>query len=184
MKAVKWILIIIVVLLAAAYGGFRYMKQETKKASPEATVKYERSGLELTVNYCRPYKKGRDIFGGLIPFEEVWRTGANEPTTFTTNQTLSFGDEFLEAGTYSLWTIPYKTQWTIILNSEVPGWGVGFDGEPSRDPDYDVLKINVPTQELDEVVEQFTIEFVYHVNLSMSWDQTKVTIPILYGYDN
>ncbi len=180
MKVLKWILIVLIVLAVAAYGGFQYMKSETKKHSPQDTAIYEADQFKIKVEYSRPYKKGREIFGGLVPYEEVWRTGANEPTTLTVNQDIQFGDEELKAGTYTLWTIPYTSQWTIIVNSKMYGWGVGWDSKPSRDPKYDVLKINVPVQELNDVVEQFTIDFEYHVNLSMAWDKSKVMVPIMY----
>ena len=79
-------------------------------------------------------KKGREIFGGLVPYNEVWRTGANEATTLTVNKDIKFGDQRLPAGTYSLWTIPQQTQWTVILNSEIPGWGVSWGAKAARNP--------------------------------------------------
>ncbi|MEQ8910197.1 MAG: DUF2911 domain-containing protein [Vicingaceae bacterium] len=183
MKALKWIIGILLFLGLAGYFGFQYMKSETKKISPEQTVKYNRTNLNMSVTYSRPYMKGRKIFGELVPYEEVWRTGANEPTTFTTDKKISFGEEMLEAGTYTIWVIPYTSQWTIILNSKVYSWGVGFDGEPSREPEFDVLKINVPVRDLEKPVEQFTIKFEYDVNLSFAWENTKVMVPILWGYE-
>jgi len=180
MKILKWGLIIVAVLAVLGYFGFQYMKVQTKKASPEDTVEFKAKDLKLSVFYCRPYKKGREIFGELVPYGEVWRTGANEATTFTTNKAIKFGGEDLAAGTYSLWTIPQKSQWTVILNSKLYGWGVNFGGEASREEAYDVLKINVPTIELDQTVEQFTIDFEYNVNLTLSWDRTKVSVPIRF----
>ena len=179
MKALKWIGIVLGILLIAGYFGFEYMKIQTKKASPEEIVEYKQGDKMLSVFYCRPYKKGRDVFGDLQPYGEVWRTGANEATTFTTKTTIDFGGAVVEPGSYTLWTIPQKTQWTVILNSKMYDWGVGFDGA-SREAEYDVAKINVPVQSLDEVVEQFTIEFVYNVNMNLSWDKTKVSVPIKF----
>lgn len=181
MKALKWILIIVAVLGIVGFFGMDYMKEQTKKHSPEDTAVYTSGDLKLTVNYCRPHKKGREIFGGLVPLNEVWRTGANEPTVFSTTKDLNFGGERLAAGTYTMWTIPQQTQWTVILNSKMYDWGVSFGGEPSRDPQYDVLKINVAVQDLPDEVEQFTIDFIYNVNLTMSWDKTKVMVPIEFG---
>lgn len=181
MKALKWILIIVAVLGIVGYFGMSYAKKQTKKHSPEETITYTSGNLKLSVYYSRPYKNGRDIFGGLVPLNEVWRTGANEPTTFTTNETIFLGEAKIEPGTYSLWTIPQQTQWTVIINSEVPDWGAGFDGKAAHNPKYDVHKINVAVQDVKEPVEQLTIEFLYNVNLAISWDQSMIMIPIRFN---
>lgn len=178
MKILKWIFIVIAVLGIVGYFGMDYMKKETKKHSPEKVETYQAHGVSLAVKYCSPSKKGREIFGVLVPLNEVWRTGANEPTTFSTSKKLIFGGVALEPGTYSLWTIPQQTQWTIILNSEIPDWGVSFGAKASRNPEFDVLKVNAATMELEEVVEQFSINFQYNVNMVFTWDKTKVTVPI------
>lgn len=179
MKVVKWILIVLSILILIGVGAFQLMKYNTKKASPEETVVYEGTDVTLSVYYNRPSKKGRVIFGDLVPYGEVWRTGANEPTTFMCNKDITFGGEKLKAGKYTLWTIPQETQWTIILNSKMYGWGVDFNSQPTRDPLFDVLRINVPAYPKKEVVEQFTIEFIYDVNMVLKWDQTEVLIPIV-----
>ena len=180
MKILKWSLIVIIVLAVAGYFSFNYMKITTKKASPEETIEYKQGDFKLSVFYNKPYKKGRTIFGDLVPYDKVWRTGANEATTFTTNQRIDFGGVKVAPGTYTLWTIPQKTQWTVILNSKMYGWGVTWGAEASREEEYDVAMINVPVQELKEVVEQFTIQFEYNVNMSLMWDKTKVMVPIRY----
>ncbi len=181
MKALKWVGIIIVVLGVAGYFGMNYMMEQTKKHSPQETITYKSGNLSAEATYCRPSKKGREVFGGLVPFGEVWRTGANEATTFTTNKKIKFGNESLEAGTYSLWTIPQETQWTVILNSEVPGWGVGFEGIALRNPIFDVLKVNVAAVDFPDETEQFTMAFEYNVNLTFTWDKTKVNVPIEFS---
>ena len=181
MKVLKWVLIVIVALVLLGLGGFQFMKYQTKKASPEETVVYESDEITLEVNYNRPYKKDREIFGGLVPYGKVWRTGANEPTTFLCSKDITVGvsEEKLKAGKYTLWTIPNETQWTLIFNSKMYDWGVDWDGKPSRDPLFDELRINVPALPTKEPVEQFTIEFIYNVNMVMKWDDTKATMPIL-----
>jgi hypothetical protein len=180
MKIIKWILIVLAVMGLFAYFGMDYLKEHTKKASPEEVVEYKNEHIALSVFYCRPYKKGREIFGQLVPYNEVWRTGANEATTFSCNKAIKFGDEDLPAGTYTLWTIPQSSQWTVIVNSKQYDWGVSFGGEASREAEFDVLKINVPVQDLQQVVEQFTISFEFDVNLVMAWDKTRISIPITY----
>lgn len=178
MKALKWIVIIIAILGIAGYFGMDYMMSETKKNSPQDTISYKSGNFSIEAVYCRPYKKGREIFGGLIPYDKVWRTGANEATTLTVNKDIKFGEQKLAAGTYSVWTIPQQTQWTVILNSEIPSWGVSWGGKAARNPEFDVLKINAATIDLPQEVEQFTMDFEYNVNLTFAWDKTKVTVPI------
>lgn len=180
MKFLKWLIIIVLIVVVAGYGGLKLLTHQTKKASPEDRIEFKNDNIQLSVFYCRPYKKDRVIFGELVPFNEVWRTGANEATTFTCSTNIKFGEKLLKAGTYTLWTIPQETQWTVILSSKQYDWGVGWGGVASREPEFDVLKVNVPTIDLDKTIEQFTIAFEYNVNLTMSWDKTKVSIPIRY----
>jgi hypothetical protein len=178
-KILKWTAIVIGVLAIVAFAGFKYMQYDTKKASPEQTVAFRQGEKEVTVYYNRPSKKGREIFGGLIPYGEVWRTGANEATTFTTKNELVIDGKLLPAGEYTLWTIPDRDQWTVIFNSKQYGWGVSMDGKASREPEADVLKVNVPVEQTSAPVEMFTISFNESIPaMEMAWDQTKVSVPI------
>lgn len=184
MKVLKWILIILIVIGALFYFvGQPYLKDQTKKNSPEKIATYKEDGLDMTVNYSSPFKKNRIIFGDLVPYNVVWRTGANEPTTFTTTTNIKIMDNNLPAGTYSLWTKPSKEQWEIIFNKEVPSWGVSIlsgGKETTRKPEQDIVNVVVPTTYMTEGLESFTITFEGKepVFLSMAWDKTKVSIPI------
>ncbi len=178
MKVLKWIGIIIVSLIVLGMVGFQVMKWNTKKASPERTALYESGDTQLKVWYSSPSKKDRDIFGGLVPYEKVWRTGANEATEFTSNVDFVFGGQELDAGTYTLWTIPYEGEWQVILNSKMYDWGVDWDLNALREAEFDVANVNVPVEPLDKVVEQFTIDFEGNVKLTMAWDKSKVSVPI------
>lgn len=179
----KWALVILGALLLLAFIGFQWMKHNTKRHSPEATIEFAGDGNEITINYCRPYKKDRKIFGGLVPYGEVWRTGANEATTFTTTADLIIDGELLPAGEYTLWTIPADTHWEIIFNSELYGWGVGFDQKASRIAKYDVLKAMAPVVSTDGVQEQFTIRLNTSddVDMVFEWDQVSVTLPMSWA---
>lgn len=151
-----------------------------KSFSPEEEVHFQQEKLEIEVNYNRPYKKGREIFGGLVPFEKVWRTGANEATTFSTSKDLIIEGKELPAGTYSIWTIPGQQMWTIIFNREYGQWGVNSEGEPNRDPQKDVLTVQVHAIEQEREFEQFTIEFSKmkeEVEMVLLWDKTLVAMP-------
>jgi hypothetical protein len=179
-KFFKWVAIIIGILIVVLFIAFKYMQSQTKKASPEQTVEYKKQGKDISVFYCRPYKKGREIFGGLVPYGQVWRTGANEATTFETKTELMIAGKSLAAGKYTLWTIPEQKEWTVIFNSKEYGWGVTFGGMPAREADKDVLQVKVPVQALENRIEQFTISFEdsTDLNLVFAWDKTKVAVPV------
>ena len=150
--------------------------------SPKETVVYSSKNMTLEVVYSRPYKNDRLIFGeeergALVPFGKYWRTGANAATTFETSSDVFFNGESLDAGKYALYTIPYKDNWTVALNSESD---VFFAiSRPERSTD--ILKTKAPVKFLEKPVEQFTIEFKEDslgVNMSLSWDKTSIIIPL------
>lgn len=177
-KTLKRILTIIGILAVVLFIAFKFMQYNTKKASPEETVNYKNG--EISIKYSRPSKKGREIFGALVPYGQVWRTGANEATTFDTKKDLTIGGKVLPAGHYTLWTIPEKDSWTVIFNKKDYMWGVGSDGA-SREADGDVLQVVVPVQSTDGLVEKFEISFseTPAFALVLAWDKTKVVVPIM-----
>lgn len=178
-KILKWVGIVVGVLAVVLLIAFKFLQANTKKASPEATVEYKKDGTEISVFYCQPSKKGRDIFGGLIPYGTVWRTGANEATTFTTNKDLTISGKTLPAGKYTLWTIPQKDKWSVIFNSKMYDWGVSFGGVASREAAADVLQVEVPVEALGAVQEQFQISFDEATPaMVLAWDKTKVAVPL------
>jgi hypothetical protein len=180
MKVLRRILIIIGVLVLSLFIAFKVLQSQTKKSSPEDKVLFSQGDVKLEVFYNRPYKKGRTIFGDLIPYGQVWRTGANEATTFTTNKKLLIGGKELPAGKYTLWTVPNETSWNVIFNKKMYGWGVGFNGKASQDPKEDALQTEVPVELLPQTVEQFTIAFEQGetINMTLIWDATRVVVPI------
>ncbi len=181
-KALKIGFLTVAGLVIAIIAGFYIIKASTKKHSPEDTVIYEQDSLKIEVYYNRPFKKGRKIFGELVPYGEVWRTGANEATTFKTNQDLKIDGSILEAGKYTLWTIPNETSWVIIFNDKMYNWGVNFsDGKASRVESFDVLKVEVPISKNLKTLEQFTIYFDEQfgsVNMFLAWDDIVVPLTI------
>ncbi|MDX1753300.1 MAG: DUF2911 domain-containing protein [Salinimicrobium sediminis] len=169
------------IAIAVIMLSYIIYKNNTKSFSPEDTVEYSSGDLVLEVFYNRPYKKDRLIFGGLVPYNEVWRTGANEATTFFTSKDILVDGSLLPKGTYTIWTIPMEKSWKIIFNSEMYPWGITADGIPSRLPEYDVLTIEVPVRTLRNPVEQFTIFFNEKqgfIHLNFAWDKTLVKVPI------
>ena len=177
---IKNILKIIGGLLVVAVVYVAYMI--LYPVSPKGEASFEADGLSLEVEYHRPYKKGRLIFGeekdgALVPFGKYWRTGANANTTFETNKNIMFGGYELAAGKYGLSTFPYEDSWTITLSSK----NDVFFAVSQPDPKMDVLKTRVRPKKLDPELEQFTIDFSQDstsINLNLKWDRTMVSIPI------
>lgn len=181
-KVLKWILIVLVSLAILLFGLYKWAQSNTKKHSPEDTVVYQQGSWEAEVYYNRPYKKDREIFGGLVPYGEVWRTGANEATTFKTNRALLIAGDTLPEGKYTLWTIPGAQEWYVIFNDKMYSWGVGFDGKASRDPEFDALNRSFPVQRRSVEAEQFTIAFMPQekgATLNLRWDKVEVGVPLI-----
>lgn len=154
---------------------------KTKSLSPEEEVTYSEGDLKIHVLYNRPSKRGRKIFGELVPYGQVWRTGANEATTFETNKPLLVDGKKLNAGKYSLWTIPDSTAWTVIFNSEYGQWGINHKGEANRNPVNDILSISVHAVVQERTFEQFTIVFEKvdeEAEMVLLWDNTVVAVPL------
>lgn len=148
-----------------------------RRKSPLSIARVEHQDTYVKITYSQPQMKGRDIFGSLVPFGEVWRTGANEATEMTVTQPITMAGNKVEAGTYSIFTIPNEDKWTIILNSDVGQWGAfGYDQQ------FDVMRFEVPVTSIDEPVEAFNISFSDikdgKTTLTIVWDRTKVEIPI------
>ena len=180
-KKRKYLFSGLAICIFLALTAYYVLNLKNKSYSPEDTVSYSRDGLELEVFYNRPYKNDRVIFGKLVPYGQVWRTGANEATTFETNKDILVDGSYLEAGKYTLWTIPMEESWKVIFNSEMYDWGITNEGLPSREAEYDVLQLELPVHSLPEIVEQFSIYFQEEGNLVLmilAWDQTQIRIPL------
>ncbi|MFH6601937.1 DUF2911 domain-containing protein [Maribacter algicola] len=184
MKFLKWFLIVIVALALLFFTvGKPYLQEQTKKHSPEKVSTYTKNGMDLAVKYSSPFKKGRVIFGELVPYNTIWRTGANEPTTFTTETDIKISGNELPTGTYSIWTKPNAESWVVMFNKEVPEWGVTLlsgGKETTRNPEQDVVTVEVPAEKLASPQESFLIDFEDSdkTYLTLSWDETKVKVPI------
>ena len=131
----------------------------------------------IRVTYSRPAKKDREVFGKLIPFDAVWRAGANEATEIKFYQDVTIQGKKIGAGTYTLFTIPTATEWTIILNSDLDTWGAY-----SYNKAKDVLSVKVPVKKAESIIENFTIQFAkkdeHNALMQLAWDTTIVEVPI------
>lgn len=157
--------------------------QAPKKApaSPHDTVTASVGGKTITITYGRPYMKGRKIYGGLVPFDKVWRTGADEATTFTTDGDLMLGSLHVPAGTYALFTIPGEKEWTVILNKVAKTWGA-YDYEKNKAQDLGQTKAKAEHPD-SPGYEQLIIAIENvsgnNATLAIAWENTRVTVPIM-----
>jgi hypothetical protein len=170
-------LIALQAILISGMGVALAQESITPRPSPLAmvTMKYESEYIKLT--YSQPHKKGREIFGGLVKYGEVWRTGANESTEITTTADLQIGDQVLPAGTYAIYTIPNQEKWTLIFNKELGQWGAY-----NYNKNLDVLRVDVAVHAIDNnvVFEPFTIKIQQKNDegeLWFLWDRTKIILP-------
>lgn len=142
--------------------------------SPRDTVTGSVGGADVWVQYGRPSKRGREIFGVVVPWNTVWRTGANAATHFHTAVDLTIGGAPVPAGTYTLWTLPSPTGWKLIVNKQTGQWGTDYHA------DQDLARVDMKVETLAQPVEQFTIEITpgAGATLSLAWDRTRASVPI------
>ncbi|TXF88344.1 DUF2911 domain-containing protein [Neolewinella aurantiaca] len=134
---------------------------------------------KIRVLYSRPYKKGREVWGGdLAPYGEPYRLGANETTEITFFAPVKIGEQVVPAGRYTMGAIPNANKWEVFFSLDVDGWGVY-----AYKPEFNVATITVPTAKADEVIENFSISLYEAapgtVHLKMGWDKTVVEVPIV-----
>ena len=178
----KKILIILAIVIGLSFLSTMGLRIYTKSFSPIDVAAYKDDYHQIEVTYCQPYKKGRSIFPDVVPYDEVWRTGANESTKISTAQDLKIYDKILPKGTYSIWTIPGQEHWQIIFNKEYGQWGMGaISGEANRDETLDMISVIVPVYQTHNDIEQFTIQFEVGgdiIEMLLMWDHTIVVVPI------
>ena len=162
----------LVLLVAAAQAQLT-----TPQPSPTATINQKLGLTDISVTYSRPGAKDRVVFGELVPFGKVWRTGANKATSVTFSTDVNIGGKDVKAGTYSLFTIPNSAEWTVILNSNTELWGAG-----KYDEAKDVARFTIKPTILNDIVETFTIDFSHLVgsdgHMNLSWENTHVAIAV------
>ncbi len=170
----------VIFLALLVLSGASFAQDAVKpRPSPMATVSSRYKDTYIKVTYSQPHKHGRVIFGELVPYGQVWRTGANEATEITVTRDVKINGLDVKAGTYSLFTIPEKSSWTIILNKDLGLWGAY-----NYNAKMDVLRFEVQVTPVTEFVyEAFSILLDPKNNradLVLAWDRTKVIIPIQF----
>ena len=159
------------VLASFAFSSNAQHGDKEKRQSPPAIMEHRFGDSKVVIKYSQPSTKGRDIYGGLVPYGEVWRTGANEATKFITD-TISIEGQIVPAGTYAFFTIPGEEEWTIILNSEANQWGAY-----KYDESKDVLRFTVKPTTL-KMQETMTFRVVDNKTIVLDWEETRIPINI------
>ena len=144
-----------------------------KPLSPPATAKATIAGKEITVDYSAPSKRNRVIFGELVPYGKVWRTGANAATTLKTSANLTIGDLDVPAGTYTLYTIPTEKDWTLIVNKQTGQWGTEYDEK------QDLGRVKLKVAPTRSSVETFAVGITPTKGnegvLTLTWDNVEAS---------
>jgi len=155
-------------LLASAQGN---------RPSPAASASCDvGGGKTIKTDYSSPRVKGRKIYGGLVPYGEVWRTGANEATTFVTGADVVVGGKAIPAGSYTLFAVPNADKWTLIINKKTAEWGIPYKYESDE-----LARVDMKVSKLPAPVENFTIAYDKSgsgCTLRLDWENTRATVDI------
>jgi hypothetical protein len=150
-------------------------QDKSQRPSPPAQAQCKFSdGKTITVDYSSPRAKGRKIFGGLVPYGEVWRTGANDATTLVTNASLTAEGKDVPAGSYTIFTIPAQDKWTLIVNKHTGEWGI-----PYKYQSEELARVPMQASSTSSPVENFTIAFNQggsNCTLQISWENTQASV--------
>jgi len=150
---------------------------QNARQSPAATATGHVKGVTITIDYSSPAVRGRKIWGELVPYDKVWRAGANEATLITIDKDVQVEGKALPAGKYSLYAIPGEKEWTIIINSATGQWGINRDGTTTEDPAKDVLRVIVKPVNCPEFNERL-IYMVDANGFSLFWENLKIPVSI------
>lgn len=168
---------IFTVVLLVAVTMFANAQVKTPAASPSAKTMQTVGMTEVEIAYSRPSMRGRQIFGGLVPFDAMWRTGANASTKITFDKDVSIEGNDLKKGTYALYTIPGKDEWTVIIHNNITHWGTG-----GYKIEEDAFRFKVKPTTLGSAVETFSIDVsdigLGTANINISWEKTKISFGV------
>ncbi len=166
-----------VALLPAGLAQMSSGAAKKPMLSPPAKASVELGGKPVTIDYNTPSMRGRKIFGGLVPYDKVWRTGANPATTLKTAVDLKIGAATVPAGTYTLYTLPSETTWKLIVNKQTGQWGTVYNES------QDLARVDMQKGTLPQPQEKMSISFEKtHGNqtqLHIRWDTTDVWVPVV-----
>jgi len=172
-KSHSWMLVATVIAAVSVF----IVAQDKKPLSPsgEATLKFA-DGKTVSIEYSRPSMRGRKIFGGLVPYDQVWRTGANAATGLKTDVALNIGGASVPAGSYTLYTLPGANSWKLVINKQTRQWGTNYDQS------QDLARVDMKVSQRSSPLEQFTISFDKtggdSAMLKLEWDTTVASVEV------
>ncbi|MGA2275215.1 MAG: DUF2911 domain-containing protein [Bryobacteraceae bacterium] len=155
------------------------LAQAQPYTSPAATTMVEFGGKQIRISYHSPSMHGRQIFGGLVPYGQVWRAGANQATLLHTDLDLTIGSLAVPKGDYSIYILPEENQWTLIINTQTGQWGIKMGGATTEDPAKDLGRVVMKLSKPAAPVDTFAITLTKDGNqgsLAMAWENTVATV--------
>ncbi|HEU5163337.1 MAG TPA: DUF2911 domain-containing protein [Thermoanaerobaculia bacterium] len=165
------------VSLALAALALQAQVPGEKPLSPPAATRATIGGKELSIQYCAPSMRGRKVMGGLVPFNKVWRTGANAATTLVSQGDLRIGSLAVPRGTYTIYTIPSEREWTLIVNRQTGQWGTQYDES------QDLGRVKMQVRPIPAPVEMFVISIepagTNRGVLKLTWETTEASVPLV-----
>jgi hypothetical protein len=152
-------------------------QDKSKRPSPPAEASWDLGGgKSVTIAYSSPRTKGRKIYGELVPFGQVWRTGANESTALVTPVDLTIGGTTVPAGSYTIFTVPNKDKWALVISKKTGEWGTDYPGQSN-----DLARVDMKVSALPSPLENFTISFEKSgmgANLNIDWETTRASVMV------
>ena len=166
---------VLVVLVMIAIASVACAQQKPASPPGEASVTFA-DGKTVTIQYSRPSMRGREIFGGLVPYDKVWRTGANAATSLKTDVDLNIGGSNVPAGSYTLYTLPGANAWKLIINTQTGQWGTEYN------QGQDLARVDMKVTQRSSPLEQFTISFDKtsgdSATLKLEWANTVAAVDV------
>jgi DUF2911 family protein len=168
-----------VLLATVALAGVALLARQDKSSRPSPPAKAEcklADGKTVTIDYSSPRAKGRKIFGGLVPYGQVWRAGANEATSIVTTSDIFVGGKAVPAGKYTIFTVPAEDKWTLVISKKTGEWGTAYPGV-----DNDLARIDMKVSKTSAPVENFTIAFDQSAGgctLRMEWENARASVDL------
>jgi hypothetical protein len=162
-----------------ALASVTLLAQQDKGSRPSPPAKAEckiANGKTISVDYSSPRAKGRKIFGGLVPYGQVWRAGANEATAFGTTGDLNVGGKAVPGGKYTMFAVPGEDKWTLVISKKTGEWGTAYPG-----PENDLVRVDMKVSKTSAPVENFTIAFDQTGNgctMRLEWENTRASVDI------
>ena len=168
--------VLVVAVMFTALAAQQPPQDKSKRPSPPGTAEVTLKGKKITIDYSRPSMKGRKIMGELVPYGQVWRTGANEATALTTEGDITIGGANVPAGKYTIYTLPSEGTWKLIINKQTGQWGTVYDQS------QDLVRVDMQKSQTQQPVEQFTISLNKKndttADLVLEWENTRLTAPV------